>query len=77
MSGGKKNKQKYANLEATNKKIYKGIYNLQEHLQRAFTKMKCNIRLEYKLKYRWIQRKNNLATKKWKEKNQKLAKKLS
>jgi hypothetical protein len=27
---------------------YKGIYNLQEHLQSAFTKIKCNIRLKFK-----------------------------
>jgi len=74
---GEKNKQKYANLETTSKQIYKGIYNLQEHLQRAFTKMKCNVRLKCKLEYRWIHRKNNLATKKWKKKNQKLKKKLS
>jgi len=33
-----------------NKQINKGIYNLQEHLQRAITKMKCNARLECNLK---------------------------
>ncbi len=33
-----------------NKQINKCIYNLQEHLQRETTKMKCSVRLECKLK---------------------------
>jgi hypothetical protein len=32
-----------------NKQINKGIYNLQEHLQKATTKMKRNVKLECKL----------------------------
>jgi hypothetical protein len=53
------------------KNFYKGIYNLQEHLQRAFTK----IRLECKLKCKWIQGKNKPTTKKWKKSKSKVGKK--
>jgi hypothetical protein len=43
------------------KQIYKCIYNLQEHWQRAFTKMKCNVGLECKLESQsWEHEKNNL-----------------
>jgi hypothetical protein len=56
--------------------FYKSIYSLREHLQRASTKIKCNIRLKWKLECKWIQGKNNPITKKWKIKsNQKLEKK--
>ncbi len=48
--------QNYANLYAINKRLYKGIYNLQEHLQKTFTKMKCNVKLLTSL--------GNLTTKK-------------
>jgi hypothetical protein len=37
--------QTYANLSATNKQLYKAIHNLQEHLQKTFTKIKCNVKL--------------------------------
>jgi hypothetical protein len=46
--------------------IYKIIY------KGHFTKMKCNVRLECKLKRKWVQGTNNPTTKK---KNQKLEKK--
>jgi hypothetical protein len=35
--------QTYANLYATNKQLYKDIHNLQERLQKTFTKIKCNV----------------------------------
>ncbi len=56
--------QTYANLYATNKQLYKGIYNLQEHLQ------KWSAMLECRLIQGTLQPKNKL-------KNQKLKKKKS
>jgi hypothetical protein len=47
----------------------KGIYNLQEHLQKTFTKIKCIVKLECKSECQnWVQEKNNRTTKKWKKK---------
>jgi hypothetical protein len=44
------------------KQIYKDIYNLHEHSQSAFTKMKCNVGLKCKLKCQsWDHEKNNLT----------------
>jgi len=40
--------QTYANLSATNKQFYKGIHNLQKHLQKTFTKIKSAM-LNYRL----------------------------
>ncbi len=47
---------------------FKGIYNLQEHLQRA-TKMKCNVRMQTSLE--------NPATIKEKEKSEAIKKKVN
>jgi Tfp pilus assembly protein PilO len=45
-----KTKQYMQTFRLPNKQINKCIYNLQEHLQREITKMRCNVRLECKLK---------------------------